>query len=551
MIITALLSVLQAAIICGTTWILWKALRHLFVKSLLENIPGPPSKSSIYGNLQQLLALDSWKFHDHLVENYPGIARLRGPLGTDILYVFEPRALHHILVKDQYIYEEGRFFIKTNKLLLGEGLTATLGDQHRKQRKMLNPVFSPRHMRHMIPVCYEVAYLLRQAIESRVRSGATEVDMAIWMSRAALEIVGQAGLGYSFDPLVHEKPDEYAAAVKQLNTANGKAAILRRLLPYLPTIRVADLGRMILKAVPHEGVRDLVKISDTMWRRSTEIYAQRKAALERGDAAAAPRVGDGKDIMSILLKANTEASGEDRLSEAELIGQMSWSTLIMAAVDTTSNALSVILTCLAEHPDIQQKLREEIIDAGADKGLDYDTLMNLPLLEVVCRETLRVYAPVTQVFRETRKDVVLPLAEPIKGVDGSTIHEIFIPKDTTVVAGLLNCNRYKALWGEDAYEWKPERWLSPLPTAVSEAKIPGVYSNLMTFLGGGRACIGFKFSQLEMKVVLSVLLPKFTFESSDRPLFWNASGVRYPSMGKYGGKPSLPMKVGLYKGPAH
>lgn len=58
------------------------------------------------------------------------------------------------------------------------------------------------------------------------------------------------------------------------------------------------------------------------------------------------------------------------------------------------------------------------------------------------------------------------------------IHEIFVPKDTTVVAGLLNCNRNKALWGEDAYEWKPERWLKPLPTAVAEARIPGVYANL-------------------------------------------------------------------------
>ena len=77
-----------------------------------------------------------------------------------------------------------------------------------------------------------------------------------------------------------------------------------------------------------------------------------------------------------------------------------------------------------------------------------------------------------------RKDVVLPLAEPIRGLDGQMIHEIFVPKNTTIVAGLHNCNRNKALWGPDAYEWKPERWLSPLPTAVTEAKIPGIYANL-------------------------------------------------------------------------
>ena len=58
------------------------------------------------------------------------------------------------------------------------------------------------------------------------------------------------------------------------------------------------------------------------------------------------------------------------------------------------------------------------------------------------------------------------------------ITEIPIPKDTTILVGVMSSNTSKALWGEDAYEWKPERWLSPLPETITEAKIPGVYSNL-------------------------------------------------------------------------
>ncbi|KAI0329087.1 cytochrome P450 [Cubamyces sp. BRFM 1775] len=539
-------SLVQGAIICSATWVLWKFFRQWVVKSPLDNIPGPPSTSFLYGHLRDLLRLDCWEIHNHLVENYPGIAKLRGPWGSRMLYVFDPSALHQILVKDQYIYEEGRFFIRSNQLVLGKGLLSTLGDHHRKQRKMLNPVFSPKHMRHMIPMFYEVARLLGQAIDSRVKDGPQELDVITWMGRTALEIVGQAGLGYSFDPLVRDKPDEYASALKTFSKAMGKAAIPRRIIPYLPDIKFAGIGHKIMEMFPHDGVKDLVKLSDVLWSRSTEILRQKREALEKGDESVAAQVGEGKDIMSILLKANMEASGDDKLSEEELIGQMS--TLILAAMDTTSNALGLILTRLAEHPDIQQKLREELMDADADKGLEFDALMNLPLLEAVCRETLRIDAPVAQVFRETRKDVVLPLAEPIRGVDGKMIHEIFVPEGTTVVAGLLNCNRNKALWGEDAYEWKPERWLKPLPTAVSEARIPGVYANLMTFLGGGRACIGFKFSQLEMKVILSVILPRFTFEKSEKPIVWNLSGVRYPAVGKYGGKACLPMKVSLYKG---
>ena len=58
------------------------------------------------------------------------------------------------------------------------------------------------------------------------------------------------------------------------------------------------------------------------------------------------------------------------------------------------------------------------------------------------------------------------------------ITEIPIPKDTTILVGVMSSNTSKALWGEDAYEWKPARWLSPLPETITEAKIPGVYSNL-------------------------------------------------------------------------
>ena len=82
------------------------------------------------------------------------------------------------------------------------------------------------------------------------------------------------------------------------------------------------------------------------------------------------------------------------------------------------------------------------------------------------------------VYHRSRADAVLPLSEPIRGLDGKMMHEILVPKDTTVFVGILSSNRNKAIWGEDALEWKPERWLSPLPDSVNEAKIPGVYSNL-------------------------------------------------------------------------
>lgn len=77
-----------------------------------------------------------------------------------------------------------------------------------------------------------------------------------------------------------------------------------------------------------------------------------------------------------------------------------------------------------------------------------------------------------------RKDTVLPLSTPIRGNDGSTISEIIVPKDTNIMIGIHAVNTSPEIWGPDAAEWKPERWLSPLPESVTNARIPGVYSNM-------------------------------------------------------------------------
>lgn len=79
----------------------------------------------------------------------------------------------------------------------------------------------------------------------------------------------------------------------------------------------------------------------------------------------------------------------------------------------------------------------------------------------------------------TREDAVLPLMFPMQSADGkSEIREIPIKKNTTVVISILSANRNKATWGEDAEEWKPERWLGKSPDEVAKARLPGVYSSM-------------------------------------------------------------------------
>ena len=67
------------------------------------------------------------------------------------------------------------------------------------------------------------------------------------------------------------------------------------------------------------------------------------------------------------------------------------STFVIAAMDSTSNALARCLEILAHRQDVQEKLRQEIVSARKGQDIPYDQLADLPYLDAVCRETLRLY----------------------------------------------------------------------------------------------------------------------------------------------------------------
>ncbi|KDR76354.1 hypothetical protein GALMADRAFT_68050 [Galerina marginata CBS 339.88] len=545
-----ILLLLEAVALYALSWFCWRVLRQHFVKSSLDNIPGPPSQSLWKGTFPQVFNPNAWEFHKEIAEKYGSVIKIKALLGENQLYVFDPKALHHIIVKDQHVYEETSSFIDGNKLLFGPGLLGTLGEQHRKQRKMLSPVFSIAHMREMIPTFYNVTYKLRDAFANKVKDGPQEIDMVSWMTRTALELIGQSGLGYSFDPLSEDGvPHPYSISVKQLIPVSFKLLFLRTyLLAPIVKLGAPKFMRFMIDIIPSKTLRQLRDVVDVIYNTSVEILDSKKKALAEGDEAVTRQIGQGKDIISILMRANMEASEKEALSDAELLGQMS--TLTFAAMDTTSGALSRILYLLATHPEVQEKLRQEILEARSRLGdLAYDDLVSLPYLDAVCRESLRLYSPVSMVSRTTRQDIVLPLSTPIRGVDGREMHEILVPNNTNVIIGIMAANRNPEIWGPDSYEWKPERWLNPLPDTVTGAHMPGIYSNLMTFLGGGRACIGFKFSQLEMKVVLLLLLESFRFSLSQE-IVWHMNGIATPvvkselqSSGGVAARPRLPLVV--------
>ncbi|KAF9482535.1 cytochrome P450 [Pholiota conissans] len=534
---------IQTFEIIALCWLLWKALKPWVVKSPLDNVPGPRSDSFVKGVFTKFFNNNAWAYHQYLAKTFGSIIKIRGPFGENELFIFDPKAMYHIFVKDQHIFEK---FVRGSNLIFGEGLLSTLGEQHRKQRKMLNPVFSIAHMREMLPIFYDVTYKLRDTFDLKLQNGPQEIDVLSWMTRTALELIGQSGLGYSFDDLKEETvPHPFCLAAKALIPTLSKLRFVNTfLLPTLSTVGPARFRRWVVNILPWRTVHEIRDIVDTLHDTSVEIFESKKKALTDGDEVVAMQIGRGKDIMSILMKANMCAIKEESLTREELLGQMS--TLIFAAMDTTTNALARLLYLLSVHQDAQDKLRAEIKEAKEREGgeLTYDTVVSLPYLDAICRETLRLYAPVNLVRRIARQDVVIPLFTPIKGVDGQEIKEVFIPKNTKVFVGLLASNTSPELWGSDALDWKPERWLNPLPEALSAAHLPGIYSNLMTFVGGSRACIGFKFSQLEMKVVLMLLVESFRFKPTQDEILWQMTGITTPVVvGSKKTVPQLPLIV--------
>ncbi|KAF9064445.1 cytochrome P450 [Rhodocollybia butyracea] len=532
--------ILQSLFIAALSVSLWSIIfrrRKVQGVSTIGELPGPPSPSWWKGNLKQLTDLkNGWDFHRALAEYGPAV-KLNGFFRNKLFYTFDPQAMHHILVKDAASFY--RLRLRSSTLLFGKGLLSTGGEHHRKQRKMLNPVFSIAHMRSMMPTFYDVVDQLETALSNRVQNGPTEIDLLGWMARTALELIGQSGFGYSFDNMVEDAPKhKYSIVVKDLVPALSRLRVERDFilpfaLKFIPT-RVFNLS---YEHVPMESSS------------RSPRYGHLHAPTFR-DEAVARQIGRGKDILSVLMKENLQADNEDKLDEDEIIGQMT--TFIFAAMDTTSNGMSRILHLLSSHQDVQDKMRQEIIEVRKNRPgerLSYDELVALPYLDAVCRETLRLYPPVSSIDRRSSEDRVVPLSRPVRGKDGiSEVTEVFIPKSTTVVISILNANRSTDLWGPDALEWKPERWLTPLPESIMESKVPGVYAHLMTFSGGGRSCIGFKFSQLEMKVVISMLVENFKFSlPPKKDIFWQMSGISSPVVVGGDGHARLPLMVELAK----
>ncbi|KAI0654410.1 cytochrome P450 [Cubamyces menziesii] len=569
------MSVLVSLCTALLAYLLWRVVRPQpsANSSVLASVRGPKKEHWLTGNFHRIFK-DGLQYNLALFKEYGGVMKVYGMLGTEQLLVHDPLGLQQILVRNQDSFEETDMFIETNRLIFGEGLIATLGEQHKKQRKLLNPVFSLANLRAVLPRIQAIANELTARLRAELPQdgGFKEIDVLPWLRRGTLEYVGRGVLGVNLDSLDPAKANAYTSAICNVQHVALKVFFLRPFLPWAVRNLSPYWGNKLVDWLPFPALRELREISNVLQCSAREIFLAKKAEVE----AMGADEESSTDLMSFMLRANASTQEKSRLTDEELIGQIN--TFMLGGQETTTSALARLLHVLAQEQDAQARLRSEIREAkmayASTQGegnlsnwqhvsLPYDVLIGLPYLDAVVRETLRLYPPTSMMNRVTTKDAILHLQYPIiSATTGRETSVVHVPAGTNVIVSILGANRSKRVWGPDADEWRPKRWLAPTPASEhvgasnaagkgvdlefgdesvmeesgKEVRYPGVYGSMMTFFGGSRACIGFKFAEMEIKQVLATLLstmhfalPSATDAAGNRKeIYWRMDGLQVP-----------------------
>jgi cytochrome P450 len=216
------------------------------------------------------------------------------------------------------------------------------------------------------------------------------------------------------------------------------------------------------------------------------------------------------------------------------------SILTLAMHDTTASTMAWCLTELARRPALQADLAAEAATVLSTKqkqgqSMTYDDLYKMPLLTKVINETMRLYPAVsygTQRELETDEYITVPANDGVSSGDPQKpprMKKILLPKGTSVMLHNFSNHRNKILWGNDANEFKPERWEGYGDVnSVNFDDSDGadgwktVYSarnpqsaRFHPFTRAPRQCFGMNFAQLEMRVVLPLLVSAFEFSLAE------------------------------------
>ncbi|XP_057467580.1 cytochrome P450 CYP72A616-like [Actinidia eriantha] len=356
-------------------------------------------------------------------------------------------------------------------LILTRGLTTLEGEKWAQHRRIINPAFHLEKLKGMIPdFATSCGLLIEKWTKSIVQTGTCETDVWLEFQDLTGDIISRTAFGSNF---------EEGKKILQLQKELQVLVIEAMQTLYIPGFRF----------IPTKKNRTRKSLD----RRITSML---KTLIQRKESEITSGKSKGDDLLGILLQSNKEEKNslnkgmtiEEVIEECKLF--------YLAGHETTSNMLTWTMIVLAMHQNWQHKARQEVMQVCGETSPDFEAISHLKIMTMILYEVLRLYPPVIAHYKHTYKETKL----------GNTLS---IPAGVAVTLPTLLIHHDPDLWGDDAPEFKPERFSQGVSKASADCHLA-----FFPFGWGPRTCIGQNFALIEAKVALAVILQHFWFELS-------------------------------------
>ncbi|KAG2204329.1 hypothetical protein INT47_009371 [Mucor saturninus] len=415
-------------------------------------------------------------------KGHPGLFMEQGRFGW-ALHIANPEDAKRFFLKTdlfpKVVPQNGHKETIQGKFIGGPNMLVLNGHEWKAQRKVANPAFH-----RSMPV--KLFGKLTQDMFKVMEGMGETIVITDLLERWTLDAIGKAGFDFDFNALTDEK-NEWVQRYSQINIALRDPKF-----HFFPSFDTKWLSWFPQRAKVHKELDIFLSMLD-------DVISKKRAAIKQGVTNDALEENE-RDLLGLMIEA--EERGEGIMDNEELKSNLC--VFFLAGHDTTSSALAFAIHYLAQNPDIQQKAREEAIHILGDEPEDV-----LPTLEETRRMTY-----INQIMKETlRINGPTPRILPRVATEDTYLSNTFIPKGTWITVNMFDIQHNDNIW-KDSQKFDPERFAED-GEAVREV---GEGLPWLPFGNGGRQCIGMNFSLSEQRVMLSMLLRKYTWETPENSI---------------------------------
>ncbi|KAJ7063921.1 cytochrome P450 monooxygenase pc-1 [Mycena amicta] len=465
----------------------------------------PRIKGELPGNLDIMQMMIRNRIH-----GYPGdglIERMEelGPivnlriLWTDMIITIWPEHIKAMLATDFNNFEKGARFQKNMASVLGTGVFNSDGDMWKFHRGMTRPFFNKERVSHFDTIDTH-AELVVSTLKSRSRAGHA-IDFQDLIGRFTMDSATETLFGTCVDSLKGSIPYAHNATANAVHADSRENTFVQAFNDAMEGVAVRD-GRNFLWPlweIWKEGTHDAMQVVNAFLDPIIEAAVERKRIADA--------MGGEKREAQNLLDELLNSTSDPKILKDETLN------ILLAGRDTTMHTLTMIIYFLSIHPAAYQRLRSEVLaHVGPTRRPTYDDIKDMKYLRAVINEALRLYPPVPFNVRDSIEATTWPSPDPNE-------KPIYIPAHTKTPYSVLLMQRSKDLWGPDAEEFDPDRFLDE---RLKKYLLTNAFQ-FLPFNAGPRICLGQQFAYNEMSFMLIRLLQSFSAFHLDEAAFAPAS----------------------------